>query len=318
MRKLSIIVPTYYNEKNIGPLYKKLSDDVLSKLDDIDYELIFVDDGSGDNTVKEIEKLQKDRKSISLVKLSRNFGSHAAILAGLSVSSGDCATFISADLQDPPSIIMRMLSKWQSGADAVIAVRENREEPVVQKTLSNLYYKIMRKIAIKEMPNGGFDCFLIDRKIVSILTRMNEKNTSLMGLILWCGFKLEKIYYTRKAREIGKSKWTFSKKIKLFTDSILSFSFFPIRAITVIGIIAFFSSLIWLIIIVLNKIIGNIQVEGYTTLILVMLGSSGLILLALGIIGEYLWRVLDESRNRPPFVIDEIIASSENNSKGEK
>lgn len=309
MKKLSIIIPTYYNELNIKKTYNELEEVVLKKLNKYDYELIFVDDGSKDNTVKEIEKVMKNHKKIKLVTLSKNFGSHSAILAGLSVCTGDVASFISSDLQDPPSIILQMLEKWEAGNQAVIAVRKDREESCIQKFFSNTYYKIMQKIAIDNMPNGGFDCFLIDRKIINILVEMKEKNTSLMGLILWSGFKLDKIYYVRKKREDGKSGWTLKKKFKYFTDSIISFSFFPIKCISYIGFIFFVISMIALIVIFGQKLFGNISIPGYTTIALILLMSSGLILLTLGIIGEYLWRIFDSVRTRPTFIIDEIKES---------
>ena len=312
MKKLSIIIPVYFNEPNIIPLHKRLKKDVLSKIK-LEYEIIFVDDGSKDKSSDKIIELQKKNPHIRLVKLSRNFGSHPAILAGLSVAEGDVACFISADLQDPPEIILDMLHQWENGADSVIAVRENREESATQKLFSNTYYRIMRKIALKNMPLGGFDCFLVDRKVINTIVRMNEKNTSLMGLILWSGYNIAEIKYTGKARELGKSQWTLSKKIKYFTDSIISFSFFPLRVITVIGILFSLISFIWMLVILFTWIIGQIPVQGYTTLILVILFSSGLILFSLGMIGEYLWLVLDSSRNRPTFIIDEVIEPQRKN-----
>ena len=309
MKKISIIIPTYYNELNIRKTYNELEEVVLKNLKKYNYELIFVDDGSKDNTVKEIEKVMENHKNIKLVTLSKNFGSHSAILAGLSVCTGDVASFISSDLQDPPSIILQMLEKWENGNQAVIAVRKDREESIIQKFFSNTYYKIMQKIAIENMPNGGFDCFLIDRKVINVLVEMKEKNTSLMGLILWSGFKLDKIYYVRKKREDGKSGWTLKKKFKYFTDSIISFSFFPIKCISYIGFLFFFISMIALIVIFSQKLFGNISIPGYTTIALILLMSSGLILLTLGIIGEYLWRIFDSVRTRPTFIIDEIKES---------
>ena len=315
MKKISIVIPIYFNEPNIQSLYDVLNKDVLNKLQKYDYEIIFVDDGSKDKSIEKIQELQSKHPKITLIKLSRNFGSHSAILAGLSVATGDVATFISADLQDPPKIILQMLEKWELGADSVIAVRKDREESFIQKLFSNTYYKIMRKIALKNMPLGGFDCFLIDRKVINTIVKMNENNTSLMGLILWSGYNITEIKYTRKAREAGKSRWTFGKKVKYFTDSIVSFSFFPLRVITIIGILFSLISSIWMIVILFSWIFGNIQVQGFTTLILVILFSSGLILFSLGMIGEYLWRVLDASRKRPTFIIDEIIEPKKGSKK---
>lgn len=300
---ISIIVPVYFNENNLDNLYENLKETIFSHTE-FGYELIFVDDGSKDNSYAKMEELAKKDSNIKLLKLSRNFGSHSAILAGLSIAKGDCVTNISADLQDPPTIILDMYEKWIAGSNVVLAVREDREESVVQKILSNTYYNVMKKVALPNMPKGGFDCFLIDKKVVKILNEMEEKNTTLMGQILWCGFKTDIIKYTRKKREIGKSKWTLSKKIKLFIDSILGFSFFPIRVVSLIGILFSLISGLWLIYIFIFKLLGKIQVEGWTTIILVVLLSSGLMMLTLGIIGEYLWRVFDTVRSRPVYIIE--------------
>ena len=304
--KISIIVPVYFNEKNLESLYENLYENVFQKID-CDYELIFVDDGSKDKSYEVLCELAKKDNKIKLIKLSRNFGSHAAILAGLSNATGSCATSISADLQDPPTIIISMYEKWLKGSKVVLAVRKDREESFIQKAFSNFYYNVIRKIALPSMPKGGFDCFLIDKKVINIIKNMEEKNTTLMGQILWCGFKTETIYYIRKKRDVGKSRWTISKKVKLFLDSILSFSYFPIRFISLIGLISSSVAFIWLIYILIVKFTINIVTPGWTTLILVVLLSFGLMFIMLGIIGEYLWRTFDASRNRPVYIIEELF-----------
>ncbi|MBR5939291.1 glycosyltransferase family 2 protein, partial [Candidatus Saccharibacteria bacterium] len=271
----------------------------------MDYELIMVDDGSGDKSYEIMKKLCENDKKIKLIKLARNFGSHVALLAGLTHATGDCVTCISADLQDPPENIMKMLEKWKAGTKVVLAVRKDREESLMQKFFSNTYYRLMRRYALKDMPKGGFDSFLIDKKVAKIISEMEEKNTSIMGQILWCGFKHEMIYYVRRKREKGKSRWTLSKKIKLFIDSFVSFSYVPIRFASVVGILASFASLVWIIVIVCTKIFVGIDTDGWTTLMAVLLFSSGLILLTLGVIGEYVWRIFDAVRSRPVFIIEE-------------
>lgn len=304
MSKLSIIVPVYYNEQNLDDLYTALKRRIFEKIN-MDYELIMVDDGSGDKSYEIMKKLRGNDKKIKLIKLARNFGSHVALLAGLTHATGDCVTCISADLQDPPENIMKMLEKWKAGTKVVLAVRKDREESLMQKFFSNTYYRLMRRYALKDMPKGGFDSFLIDKKVAKIISEMEEKNTSIMGQILWCGFKHEMIYYIRRKREKGKSRWTLSKKIKLFIDSFVSFSYVPIRFASVVGILASFASLVWIIVIVCTKIFVGIDTDGWTTLMAVLLFSSGLILLTLGVIGEYLWRIFDTVRSRPVFIIEE-------------
>jgi dolichol-phosphate mannosyltransferase len=305
MAKLSIIIPVYFNEMNLHDLYDDLKSKVLDKLEA--YELVFVDDGSQDSSYTILKEIQALDSNVMLVKLSRNFGSHSAILAGLIHSTGDCAVMKAADLQEPSTMILEMYEKWLQGNNVVLAIRKDRQEPWLQKTISNLYYKVMRKIALKSMPDGGFDCFLIDRKVIKVLELMDEKNSTLMGQILWAGFKTDKIYYTRLQREKGKSRWTLSKKIKLFVDSILAFSYFPIRFISTMGILTFFGTIIWLLYILYAKFFIGIEVEGWTTLMITNLFFYGLILLTLGIIGEYLWRAFDAARQRPSYIVEELI-----------
>lgn len=312
MIKLSIVIPIYYNEKNIPSLYEKLYATIIINKS-FEYELIFVDDGSGDNSYEELKKLQSMDSNIKLIRLSRNFGSHTAILAGLNHVTGDCATAISADLQDPPEIIIQMLDKWRKGNRVVLAVRQDREEPFLQKFFSNTYYKLMRKYALKNMPEGGFDCFLVDKKVIDIIKSIDEKNTTLMGQILWCGFKTERIFYVRKKREEGKSRWTLSKKVKLLIDSFLAFSYVPIRFMSVLGIVFSFVAFIFGLFLIINKFINGINVQGWTSLMILFLLVSGIQMIMLGVIGEYLWRTFDESRKRPVFIIDEKIGFDDEN-----
>lgn len=303
MPKLSIIVPVYFNELNLIDLYDDLSKNVLGKL--CSYEIVFVDDGSKDKSYEIASGIAMRDPNVKVLKLSRNFGSHAAILAGLSNCTGDCAVIKAADLQEPSSMILDMYKKWEAGNKVVLAVREEREDSKIQKFISNQYYKIMQKVALPNMPAGGFDCFLIDRKVIEVLMLMDEKNTSLMMQVLWCGFTTDTVYYTRLKRKKGKSKWTFSKKIKLFIDSLLSFSYFPIRMISVLGIAFSLISFLSLIYLIYSKLSGAIEVSGWTTLMVVILFSNGIIMTMLGIIGEYLWRTFDASRKRPVFIVEE-------------
>ena len=303
MKKISIIVPVYYNQDNLLPLYVDLKEKVLTKLN-MEYELIFVDDGSKDKSYEVMQNIAKLDKNIKNGRLSRNFGEHSALLAGLAQCTGDCAVRKAADLQEPSEMILEMIKKYEEGNEVVLAVRADREEPISQKAFSNLYAFLMRKLALPNMPKGGFDTFLIDRQIIDLLVKMQERNTSLMSQILWAGFKTATVPYVRKKREIGKSKWTLSKKIKLVYDSLLSFSYFPIKMITTIGFLSFLISLIVLILIIYKKATGLIDVEGYASIIMIMLMGFGIIMLSIGILGEYLWRTYDAARRRPPYIIE--------------
>lgn len=301
-KKLSIVIPLYYNEKNIPVTYAKLKEEVLPHLPD--YEIILVDDGSKDNSYQEALKLREQDDKVKVIKLSRNFGQHVAIYAGLEHITGDCAVVISADLQDPPELILKMFAKYQDGYKVVLAIREARDESWSQKLFSKTYYKLMKKYAIKDMPLGGFDCFLADKQVIEVLTKIEEKNTSLFAQVLWLGFKRAEVHYTRQAREIGTSRWTFSKKFKLVIDSLLAFSYVPIRAISVIGLVDCVLSLGYAFYIILQKFIWGAN-AGWSSLMVAIMFTSGVQMLTLGIIGEYLWRNFDESRKRPLYVLDE-------------
>lgn len=306
MKKISIVVPVYYNEENLLSLYADLKEKVINNLPkyDLDYELIFVDDGSKDNSYNILKDLAKLDNKIVLLKLSRNFGEHSALLAGLTKCTGDFAVRKAADLQEPSDLIIKMIEKYNEGNNVVIATRADREEPFLQKALSGLYASIMQKLALHNMPKGGFDSFLIDRQVIDVLVEMQEKNTSLMSQILWSGFKTGSVSYTRLKRTAGKSRWTLSKKIKLAIDSILSFSYFPIRFISGIGILSSIAALIASIVIICLKLTGTIDVEGYTSIIILILFCFGVIMFSLGILGEYIWRAFDASRKRPPFIVE--------------
>ena len=316
MKKISIIVPVYYNQDNLLPLYADLKEKVFDKLKEntnTEYELIMVDDGSKDNSYKVMQDLAKIDSNIKIIHLSRNYGEHAAILAGLSQCTGDCAVRKAADLQEPSEMILDMMKKYDEGYKVVLATRADREEPIVQKAFSNLYAFLMRKLALHNMPKGGFDSFLIDRQVIDFLVKMQESNTSLMSQILWAGFETATVPYIRKKREIGKSRWTLSKKIKLVYDSLISFSYFPIKMITNVGFFSFFISVMLLLIIIYKKFVGKIDVGGYTSLIMVMLMAFGIIMLSIGILGEYLWRTYDAARKRPPYIIEKVEKGEKSN-----
>ncbi|WP_313016174.1 glycosyltransferase family 2 protein [Acetoanaerobium noterae] len=304
MDKVSIIVPIYYNELNIPHLYEQMKEKILSRTD-FEAEIVCVDDGSKDGSYKALLELREKDNRFKVVKLSRNFGSHTAILAGFAHATGDCMTMVAADLQEPLEIIIEMYEKWKQGKKVVIAVRKDREDGFFQKLFSNTYYSLMQKYALKDMPSGGFDCFFIDKKVRDVLVSMNEKNSSIVGQVLWAGFEMDKIYYVRKKREIGESKWTLSKKIKLFIDSFMAFSYVPIRFISTLGIFISIVGFILAVFLIVNKFMFNVPVQGWTTMMITLLMLSGIQMLTLGVIGEYLWRNFDESRGRPTYIVEE-------------
>lgn len=302
--KLSIVIPVYYNQDNLVPLYADIKEKIIEKID-YEYEIVIVNDGSKDNSLLVMKELAKEDKNIKIISLSRNFGSHAAILCGLSKCTGDCAVVKAADLQEPTELIFDMVESWKKGNNVVLAVREGRNEAVSQKLFANLYYWLVRKTALPSMPKGGFDVYLLDKKVIKVLENLDEKNSALTGQILWSGFKTDIVYYTRLAREIGESKWTLKKKIRLVMDTLFSFSTLPISIVLTIGCLSFIGALIWAVVVLICKLAGIIEVSGFTTLFIFNLFSFGIIMLTLGILGEYLWRTFDASRNRPPYIIEE-------------
>ncbi|MDQ0917607.1 glycosyltransferase family 2 protein [Paenibacillus sp. V4I5] len=304
--KFSIVVPVYYNELNIPNTIPRLQN-LQDILPDFELEFIFVDDGSRDKSFELLLQHKKKDSRIKIIKLSKNFGSMSAIQAGLTIASGDCIGIIASDLQDPPELFVEMIDKWKQGKKVVMATRSDREESVSQKLFSNFYYYLMEKFALKDYPSGGFDFVLLDKQIVEELTQIHEKNTNIMSLIFWLGHDRESIPYVRQERKLGKSRWTLSKKIKLFIDSFVSFSYAPIRFMSLIGVITALMSFLYGIFVITNALFGTIELQGWSSLIAIITFLLGIIMIMLGIIGEYLWRILDESRKRPAYIIDEIF-----------
>ncbi len=301
MKKLSVVIPVYFNENNLMPFYNDIKKNFIDKID-FDYELVFVDDGSKDKSWEVLQEIASQNSKVVTIKLSRNFGSHAAILCGLAHCTGDCAVVKAADLQEPTSLLVDMYKKWREGYNVVLATREKRED---SSFFSNFYYWLVRKTALETMPKDGFDVYLVDRKVIEVLVALDENNSALTCQILWGGFKTATVPYTRVERTIGKSRWTLKKKIKLVSDTLFSFSNVPITIIKSIGVLSCAISVAWGGIAFIGRVSGTILVEGYTTLIIFQLFSFGTIMFTLGILGSYIWRIFDTARNRPVYIIEE-------------
>ncbi len=315
--KVSLVIPVYYNEDNLLPLYEDIREKFIEKID-YDYEIVMVNDGSGDKSYAVMKELAAKDRHIKIVSLSRNFGSHAAILCGLEKCTGDCAVVKAADLQEPTELIAKMVESWTQGNNVVLAVRQGREESLGQKFFANTYYWMVRKAALANMPEGGFDVYLLDRKVIQVLLALDERNSALTGQILWSGFKTAQIPYTRLAREIGKSKWTLKKKIRLVSDTLFSFSTLPITLVSVVGTVSIFGAVIWALVVFVCKLMGLIPVSGWTTLFIFNLFSFGVIMMTLGILGGYLWRTFDASRNRPTYIVEDENEISEKDGQEEQ
>lgn len=308
MAKLSIIIPCYENGKNIPVTGRTLIAGEKRFPKGTRFEYIFVDDGSKDDTVNELKKFyRKYPTKVIIVKLSRNFGSNNASMAGLSVATGDCSAILAADLQDPPDLIATMFAYWQKGTLLVIANRAGRNDGIVSGLLSETFHTLMRKVIFPGAPRGGFNLSLFDRKLRNEVLALKEKNFFLPYLLLWLGYAYVTIPYVRRRRTIGKSQWTFAKRLTTFIDTFVSFTYLPLRVISFCGLLLSIFAVAYAIIIVYGRLTSHIPVEGWTSLVIILLFVSSFQMIALGIIGEYLWRTLDATRSRPPYIIEKIF-----------
>lgn len=305
--KISIIIPCYFNELNIETTAAELFQNENRFPAGTQFEYVFIDDGSHDKTMNKcLSVWEKHKDKVIVGKLTKNVGTNNAVLAGLHLATGDCVTVISADLQDPPELIAEMFSHWQSGKKLVIASRADRKDSFFDKLFANVFHKVMKKFVLPNAPMGGFDFVLFDQVIQKKAIEIGEKNAFLPFLYIWMGYDYINIPYVRRARTAGKSRWTFGKKLKAALDSILGFSFLPIRAMTVTGFVVSFCSLLLMGYVILAKVTGNVEVEGWTAMFSVMLFMFSVVFIFLGIMGEYMWRIFEAVRNRPNFIFDSV------------
>lgn len=316
MARLSIITPCYYNEANLPVTLPALLEMEALLPPGTEVEYVLVDDGSKDATWARICEW-KDRfpERVKAVKLSGNFGAYNAILAGMNHATGDVNVILTADMQDPPELIPKMFDYWQRGVKFVVANRTDREEPLLQKLFSNTYHALIRRYAIKHIPPGGFDLVLFDRQLREQVVAMNEGHTNTIYQLAWLKYDYVAIPYVRRKRDIGKSRWTFRKKVKLFIDSFVAFSFMPVRAITALGFLLGGIGLLYGVVVVYLRLVQGNEVTGWSSLMLVLVGVSSFQMIALGVIGEYIWRTLDAARRRPPFIVDAVYEPASSTQK---
>lgn len=309
MSKISIIIPCYFNEENIPVTSNVLLETEPLFPEGTQFEYVFVDDGSKDGTLESLKLFYKQcPEKVKVIKLAGNVGPYNAIVAGMEYATGECCVVLTADLQDPPELVPQMFDHWQNGIKLVIANRSDRNDGFISDLLSRFYYLLFRKMAFKNLPKGGFDLVLFDRQLKEEVLKIREKNTNSLYLLPWLGYEYVCLPYERRKREIGTSKWTFSKKLKLFIDTFVSFSFFPIRVISVFGILLGLVAAVYALFIITAKFFGLVPVQGWSAIMVSFLFVSSFQMIALGILGEYLWRSLDASRNRPMYVVEEVYA----------
>ncbi len=303
MALLSIVLPSYNEEQNIANTAKVLAE--LLEQEKIDYELVFVSDGSKDGTYEEILKAAAKNPKVKGAKFSRNFGKEACIFAGLKLTCGDAVIVMDCDLQHPPQVIPQMWKLWQEGFEVVEGVKSSRgKESLAHKMSAGLFYKVMSYLIKMDM-NASSDYKLLDRKVVDVLLQLPEKNTFFRALTFWAGFNTTTVEYEVQERLYGTSKWSVFSLMKYAVTNATSFSTLPLQMVTVLGVVSIMFSVILAIQTLVRYLMGN-SVEGFTTVILLILIIGGFIMLSLGIIGHYLARIYEEVKGRPKYIISDV------------
>ena len=300
--KISFVVAVYYNEGAISKTHEKIKSVFSSELAHHEYEIVFVDDGSKDGSLQEILSLKAQDSRIKAITFTRNFGQMAAMLAGFKEASGDAIINISADLQDPVELIPQMVDKWQGGSEIVICYRTDRSDALLSKLYSRLAYSVLR-MALPQIPPGGFDFVLMDRKVMDSFNAIDVRHRFFQGDLLWTGYRTSFIPYTRLKRTIGNSQYNFGKKLKNFLDAVLDASYLPIRFISLMGLITSAIGLLYSATIVFSWFRGETPFAGWAPIMIAILLVGGLIMVMLGVIGEYVWRINEEVRKRPNYVV---------------
>ena len=308
MKKISVVIPMYNEESVASECLKKVAE-VFSNLKGYDYELIIVNDGSQDKTLEILEEKAKNDKKIKIISFSRNFGHQAAVTSGLKATTGDAVVIIDADLQDPPEEIPGMIEKWEEGYEVIYGKRKKREGESAFKLLTaKAFYSMINKLSDIEIPKNTGDFRLVDRKVVDVVNSLPEHNKFLRGLFSWVGFKQKAYEYERKERFAGKTKYPLKKMLKLASDGIISFSIKPLKLVGTLGIISVIISLAILIYSILSFVFKwNNLTAGWTSIMITVTFLCGTILISLWMIGEYIARIYDETKDRPEYIIDKKI-----------
>ena len=301
---VSIVTPAFNEALNLETLYHE----ICRALDGEDWEWLVIDDHSTDGTYQAAVDLGDSR--VQCLRLSRNFGSHAAAASGFHHARGSCAVLMAADLQDPPDVVPQLLDAWRRDADVVWAVRGAREGlSLTQKATSTIYHSLLGRVSsLSLLPSQGADFVLVDRKVLDALKEVRERNASVLGLIAWLGFRHSYVSYVKRARAHGISGWTFRRRMKLALDSFIAFSYLPMRLIMWFGVTVAFIGLIYSAFVFAGGLRGN-PVPGWSSTIITVTVLGGVQMIMIGIIGQYIWRILDEVRARPLYVIEKSTMS---------
>ena len=315
MKKITIIIPAYNEEESLPILYeriKKLMDDMKN----YEFEILFVNDGSKDKTIEIIKQLRKEDKRICYVDFSRNFGKEIAMIAGLDYATGDCVIFMDADLQDPPEVVPELVKYWEEGYDDVYAKRKSRKgETWLKKFTSKMYYKVLQHLTRVEIQRDTGDFRLLDRRCVNALKKLRESQRNTKSMFSWIGYKKKEVLYDRDPRVAGATKWNYIKLVDLAIDGITSFTTSPLRLSTFIAIPTFMVLFVYFVYVIAKSLIIQEAIQAYPAIILLILFFSGIQILLFGIIGEYLGRIFNETKNRPLYLVNEYNDQKEMNEK---
>jgi polyisoprenyl-phosphate glycosyltransferase len=302
--ELSVVIPVYNEEENLAVLYSRLV--AVLDAEHIDFEIVFVDDGSHDDSLHRLRELEATEKRVVLIELARNFGHQVAITAGLDFARGKAIAVMDADLQDPPEVLPEFLAKWREGHDVVYAIREKRKESWLKRICYAAFYRVLRRVADIDIPLDAGDFCVMDRRIVDLLKSMPERSRFIRGIRSWVGLNQVGLPFERHARHAGTTKYSVSRLMLLALDGLISFSFVPLRIITVIGLIVSFLSLLMAVFFFVKKLIYGLSPPGFASIITSIFFLAGVQLITLGVIGEYVGRIFEEAKRRPIYVLRRV------------
>ena len=308
INKISIVIPVYQNEGTIAATCQAVSDVLDKHSEEVNYEFVLVNDGSTDRSWEILQRIKQERSdNVTLINFTRNFGQMSALLAGYTHAEGDCVVSMSADLQDPAELIWQMLCAWKDGNKLVVANRVKRNDGWIADKISGFCWTLLSRFAVANIPKGGFDFFLMDRQLCDYFVRDPERHIFLQGRLLFYGYEPFVIPYERRKRPDGKSQTSFGRRVKYFIDGFVAYSFLPLRIMSVVGILLFLISIICSCVIAWYVLVCGSRVEGWASLMIVILFLNGVQMMAIGVIGEYLWRNIEETRKRPHYIIEKIL-----------
>ncbi len=315
MKKISIIIPAYNEEESLPLLYDRLKQ-LMENMNNYEFEILFINDGSKDKTIEIIKDLRSKDERISYVDFSRNFGKEIAMIAGLDYATGDCVIFMDADLQDPPELIPELVKYWEEGYDDVYAKRRSRKgETWLKKFTSKMYYRVLQHLTKVEIQEDTGDFRLLDKRCVNALKKLRESQRNTKSMFSWIGYKKKEVLYDRDPRVAGTTKWNYKKLADLAIDGITSFTTSPLRLATYISIPTFIMLFVYFIYVIIKSFVVKEAIQAYQAIILLILFFSGVQILLFGIIGEYLGRIFNETKNRPLYLINEYNGEKEMNEK---